>query len=885
MSGPTPSTSTADPAPPASNLDHKRKKLPACDVCKLRRLKCNPIPPPGSCPRCRQTGVVCTTTPTVRKKAPPRTGKRIEEAKATYGTADPDTDGYMGASNTPWVGRTKDGATTLATGIKQPEVEQTGGPMEAGLDLGEGGVQNRLGLQQMNGALVAHLLELYQAIPQSWLPIGVRGKIALQFEAAGRRLEALAPQTEVLARVTIALTSRLSSHPALFLTSPTSSPIPPFESLTPEYVASHRDLREFGRRREPACEELRRRAVDLAWKRGTMVVNCEESMASCYLLELIEGRNNPVAGKPYGSAFVSHLQTILNQQDQPECTAKIQNMSLGWSALIMREALHAANTSRTSHFTATDDLLLCGEVPVSIEEALMETVDDVDVRDSITLFFRPMRPYTYHCARLARECSEQLTGTFARRQPLNEHYLTKYLTQLDHLLHLFAVLEARIAFVLSPAATSAHSLPAPFETERQFIMRACLYTLSLAWSSLSLPVYTELSRRVSDLRAPPPGALPSHAVAERQRLLQRLELLQRQVHGTVLKGARMVAQCVHEAPSLAFLTHLQSENLEKWVRVLLEAKVVEDGGEGITREEREGDLKWMLDGLKSMGWSWTDDGPLIAALEESLGEMSVEHGQPHHQQQQQPPQNPHLPDLPTSTPLFASIGSFPAQSVPAFTAAPGVPHTAQQASNPYSVQPPSFNLPDFLSNTVIPPAGTSTVPPTGVAAPSTGVPPSASSPVPDLSSLSSLFSGVPPPSSAAPPPSASTAQNSSGAPDFSTLISLYSSGALNPLIQAHNLDVNQLAGQFLAGTLDIRGMMSSLGMSSAAEDGAGGGFEGAGLGALGLGLDGTSEGIGSQAGDGQGQPFDVEAMLAEPLFANAGADEAGGLDDPAADLD
>jgi hypothetical protein len=35
--------------------------------------------------------------------------------------------------------------------------------------------------------------------------------------------------------------------------------------------------------------------------------------------------------------------------------------------------------------------------------------------------------------------------------------------------------------VLSPAATSAHSLPAPFETERQFIMRACLHTLGLAW--------------------------------------------------------------------------------------------------------------------------------------------------------------------------------------------------------------------------------------------------------------------------------------------------------------------------------------------------------------------------------------------------------------------
>jgi hypothetical protein len=47
----------------------------------MRRLKCEPVPPPGSCPRCKATGVVCTTTPTIRKKAVGRTGKRIEEAK------------------------------------------------------------------------------------------------------------------------------------------------------------------------------------------------------------------------------------------------------------------------------------------------------------------------------------------------------------------------------------------------------------------------------------------------------------------------------------------------------------------------------------------------------------------------------------------------------------------------------------------------------------------------------------------------------------------------------------------------------------------------------------------------------------------------------------
>jgi hypothetical protein len=35
---------------------------------------------------------------------------------------------------------------------------------------------------------------------------------------------------------------------------------------------------------------LRRRAVEMAWERGTLVKTTEESMASCYLLEMLEGR-------------------------------------------------------------------------------------------------------------------------------------------------------------------------------------------------------------------------------------------------------------------------------------------------------------------------------------------------------------------------------------------------------------------------------------------------------------------------------------------------------------------------------------------------------------------------------------------------------------------
>ncbi|KPV73137.1 uncharacterized protein RHOBADRAFT_55358 [Rhodotorula graminis WP1] len=881
-----------DSTPTSDGLGTKRKRLPACDCCKMRRLKCDPVPPPASCSRCKTTGVVCTTTPVVRKKAVPRSGKRIEEAKATFGTADPDAPDFMGASNTPWMQPSQSSVPeALATSVREPSVSQQD-------------VDARLAAQELDGALVAHLLELYQTFPQSWLPIGARGRIAHQFEAAGRRLDALPPQAEVLALVTIALSSRLSSHPALF--SPGASSIPSCTTLTPDVLATQPDLREFGHRREAACEDLRRRAVELAWQRGTLVETCDESLASCYLLEMLEGYKDPAAGKPYGSAFVSHLQTILNAQDSPGAPTKVINMSLGWSALIMREALLAANTRRTSHFTATDDLLLCGEVPGSVDEALLKSVDDVDVRDSVTLFFSPMRPFTFHVARLARECGENVSGTAARRQPFNEPFVAKYLTQLDHLLHLFAILEARIAYVLSPAASAAHALPAPFETERTFIMRACLHTLGLAWAALSLPVHTELRRRLAALRDEdgfPPAAASAGAAAtqasERRRAIERLEVLQRQVGATALKAARMVAQCVHEAPSLAFLTQLRSEYLERWVEVLREARTEEDGGgEGISREQKERDLSWLLGGLKTMGWAWSDGAPLISRIEHALDDLAHDRHQRrasemganlydvHHLDVKMPSPSPvSMQPTPSglpavfSAPPFAT-GSYASSSTPAPAATPISSYSAPPQPPRASAHSPGMG--SFFAPPPPPPAphprpphhhqlhhqhhqhsvARSSAPPLSTVFAGAPTPPS--HPHAHSHPHSQAQAHPPTPSQAPPPPPAPPLQPSSGMPDLFELVSLYSSGSLDPLIgqaTSAGMDVNALAAQYLDGTFDLPSLLGQV--PSMASGVPMSGFV-------------TAPSAGSAAGGGAGtgggqQPdpgeFDLASLLAEPVFA------------------
>lgn len=212
-----------------------------------------------------------------------------------------------------------------------------------------------------------------------------------------------------------------------------------------------------------------------------------------------------------------------------------------------------------------------------------------------------------------------MTGTHARRLDFDEGYASRFLTSLDHLYALLTILRARIAFVLSPAATSAHALPGNFEKERVFIMRSCVHTLELAWASLTLPIFIEIKRRIELLKA------LTTLTGEKKRLKERLTILLNQIHSTTLVGAKIVAKCLSAAPSLAFLTHLQQERIPVWATILLETKTLEQGYVGITRKEKIECLKWMNDGLKMIGWSWSTELEIIdQELEGALNSLQLD---------------------------------------------------------------------------------------------------------------------------------------------------------------------------------------------------------------------------------------------------------------------
>lgn len=95
---------------------------------------------------------------------------------------------------------------------------------------------------------------------------------------------------------------------------------------------------------------------------------------------------------------------------------------------------------------------------------------------------------------------------------------------------------------LSLAAVSAFNLPIEQESERAFVLRACRYTLPIAWASTALPVYRDLESRVQMARmATDEGA---------RRTAERLRVLLAQVRRVTRRAASVIAQQLGEAPTL-----------------------------------------------------------------------------------------------------------------------------------------------------------------------------------------------------------------------------------------------------------------------------------------------------------------------------------------------
>lgn len=149
---------------------------------------------------------------------------------------------------------------------------------------------------------------------------------------------------------------------------------------------------------------------------------------------------------------------------------------------------------------------------------------------------------THGVTNLARLASEKLIGTYARRFALNEFTLLTWLATHEKLQALLSLLLLRMNDQLSPAAVTAFNLTTAQEAERAFVLRACRYTLPIAWASTALPVYRDLESRVQVARM--------STEEGGRRTAERLGALLAQVRRVTRRAASVVAQQLGDAPTL-----------------------------------------------------------------------------------------------------------------------------------------------------------------------------------------------------------------------------------------------------------------------------------------------------------------------------------------------
>ncbi|KIK71487.1 hypothetical protein GYMLUDRAFT_254695 [Collybiopsis luxurians FD-317 M1] len=552
----------------------KRKKPPACDYCKSKRVICHPQEN-GSCPRCLEKGVVCQSTPVIRRKR--RTKAELERDRAESSSGSSSDVATVGSYSLLDICRPR--ATAISYGLAAPSLD-------------------------LPPSLIEELFQDFRHLPQYHHPLFPLQRLESSLVDLSWRMHDLPPQDRVLVQCTIAVSARISSSVSII--GPGRQGIKDLCIRSP--LRTHMpslDLRSFGHIRESLCEQLRAEALWLAQSEGIMTVISVSNAASLLVLEFLETHLSGNGSNVYSSAYLHQLRELyeeFSERVQPDRVSQTK-----YSVYLLGNALSALLSGKNVPFAVQDELLLCGEDSTSLEQVLaMISPDSLTTAPIYTV----MRPVSFHMIKSAREISEGITGANARRGPLNESKVISQLNALDFL-----------HSVISAGYGQMQKLRDTLDKELFKYVLYCAYPLLHGWGTLVLTMFRELKRR-KGLRVASVIEVEGSASGEAKRAQSRLGLLFAQVKAMTTQAALEIAESLEEIPMLSRVTHMNFSPLIKWARFLLED--VDDTD--IDASRRIWALERFRDALNLYAFSWVDPTSTLEAVEEFLAAANSQLG-------------------------------------------------------------------------------------------------------------------------------------------------------------------------------------------------------------------------------------------------------------------
>ncbi|GAA5836344.1 hypothetical protein JCM9279_000360 [Rhodotorula babjevae] len=653
-----------------SDAGTRKKKPPACDFCKAKRVLCHPSA--QGCPRCLEKGIDCTTTPVVRRK-PVRKKQfpdgshesSVEPTTATSSNAAPGSLDAPTLSDAPQPAEappllpfadypprhelSQVLATAAPAGAAPPpssssepllayhfsaapppsfETSTSFQPHPVASTSQVPYTSTALALNSFSTPspsrhithpspqLARHLLECFRNTSLWDHPLARNLGLHELLETAEFDLDRLDVQAHVCAYVAFAIGSLVSYDPLIIGDGPGATSFKAMETL----VGELKDLRDFGRRRRAAFETMRDHALKIAREADILVEPSRLNAMSCAMLDYLTGTGEIAPpSRPFLGACMSHVRVLcdsgeLDNEDGPRTV-----WAMGLSHDMLTEIASGRLTS-----TPADQLALVGALDVDLdafEEQLRSWMPNPQLQDVLHASLQPLA--LAHLA-VSRELAGKILSTHARRQPLDEAALAHILARL----HRFRTVSALLVDLLDKLIEVderpifPHAAPKRVRFTTPMVMRAIRGYAATTGSVVVVPLYRELRRRLVEAQE----ALRISQGAEReekQALVERLELVVRQFSRVFVAALRSLLEAMERSPSLLLAATLRKIGVVDWGSILLQE--VESGS--IALDDNVADLFQKVSDLaKISGYSYSSS--TIDALLDRLDVHVAAHRSP-----------------------------------------------------------------------------------------------------------------------------------------------------------------------------------------------------------------------------------------------------------------
>ncbi|KAJ3813228.1 hypothetical protein F5876DRAFT_74090 [Lentinula aff. lateritia] len=588
----------------------QRKKPPACDYCKARRVLCHPQLN-GPCPRCVEKGVECSTTPVVRRRRRTKGDPVHSAAKATTSSSNNCSD--QATCTTPTQSNEElstvivvqqwASATSLSNNLDEPS------PVPPTLQLSAEVVKALMKSAYWSlfvWGLSINLVPLMIALrntphnphPVTTNPMIPLSQLEMKLLLHAWDLHSLSYQDRVLTYCLLTCSALCSTDPFILGTieiGPEESQI--IDSVTPLKSPIVPDMRHFGFRREPVVRQLWAESLWLANQACIATNTSIENAASCWILGYLR---YVMFGKTsaFSAACVHHMRTLAEDGK----LSRDADEMLKFRGHMMIDSLYALMTGKTVPFTTNDELLI---VPHKLEplEQLISTFLTRNCTSSDV--FLSVHTFSHTIVRLARETAENLSGPYARSQPLDECFLIKHFASLD-------VFHSLLSAALQQISRLIQSR---FTQEMTYHLHACAHGFVVAWGSLIITVFERLRDRLmyntTDNSRVGDGFSSDISVAAE---MKSSRLLVHLLHARKLasRTAVEISETMRDVPSIVRL--MPHGDLTKWARYLLEEENIID----ITRAQSLQALECFRDALKVVGFSHADRTGIVDTINEYL---------------------------------------------------------------------------------------------------------------------------------------------------------------------------------------------------------------------------------------------------------------------------